>query len=272
MDSARAACTLRRSSKPTARYAAERTSGWRKRTQVPRVIRPDASASVAARSTSMPRRSAALRSRDTSPTGSVAAMSSNCCACAERVRMRRRKPASIWLDRGRLSGTPNPPAISRRVRPRGSSTRASGLPRVSATIRSRTRWSSGPVTTESRSRRESRSPSPRTASSGRSASTSREPDSRTARTIRTGSASSRRATNSSVWAETRSSHCASSTRHSNGSSPAAASRLNVARPTRNRSGASPTCIPKAVRRALRCGSGILSRWESRGAQSWCSPA
>ncbi len=221
----------------------------------------------------MPRRSPALRSRDTSPTGSVAAMSSNCCVCAGRDRMRRRKPASIWLDRGRLSGTPNPPAISRRVRPRGSSTRASGLPRVSATMRSRTRRSSGPVTTESRSSRESRSPSPRTASSGRSANTSREPDSRTARTSRTGSASSRRATNSSVWAETRSSHCASSTRQSNGSSPtAAASRLNVARPTRNRSGASPTCMPKAVRKALRCGSGMPSRWASRGAQSWCSPA
>ena len=42
--------------------------------------------------------------------------------------------------------SPNPPASSAGVRPRGSSSNASGLPRVSATIRSRTRSSSGPAT------------------------------------------------------------------------------------------------------------------------------
>ena len=45
------------------------------------------------------------------------------------------------------SDSPNPPASSAGVRPLGSSSNASGLPRVSATIRSRTRSSSGPAST-----------------------------------------------------------------------------------------------------------------------------
>ena len=53
------------------------------------------------------------------------------------------------LASGRSSGRPNPPASSAAVNPRGNSTNASGLPRVSATIRSRTRSSSRPGTTES---------------------------------------------------------------------------------------------------------------------------
>jgi hypothetical protein len=53
--------------------------------------------------------------------------------------------------KGTLSGRPKPPASSAAPSPRGSSNGASGLPRVSATIRSRTRSSSGPVITESSS-------------------------------------------------------------------------------------------------------------------------
>ena len=61
--------------------------------------------------------------------------------------------------------SPKPPASSAGVRPRGSSSSASGLPRVSATIRSRTRSSSGPATTASSSARASPSSSPPTTSS-----------------------------------------------------------------------------------------------------------
>ena len=71
------------------------------------------------------------------------------------------------LASGRASGRPNPPASSAGVNPRGSSSSASGLPRVSATIRSRTRSSSRPGTTESSSARASASLRPPTTSSGR---------------------------------------------------------------------------------------------------------
>ena len=47
-------------------------------------------------------------------------------------------------ESGIAPGSPNPPASSAGVNPRGSSNSASGLPRVSLTIWSRTRASSGP--------------------------------------------------------------------------------------------------------------------------------
>ncbi len=65
---------------------------------------------------------------------------------------RRTKPSSIRLASGpRLK----PSASSVGVQARGSSSRASGLPRVSATIRSRTRGSIGPGRTESSNARAS---------------------------------------------------------------------------------------------------------------------
>jgi len=48
--------------------------------------------------------------------------------------MRRRKLCSIWLASGRASGRTKPPASSAAVNPRGNSSKASGLPRVSAMI------------------------------------------------------------------------------------------------------------------------------------------
>ena len=54
----------------------------------------------------------------------------------------------MWPDSGPASGTPNPPASSAGVKPRGSSISARGLPRVSATIRSRIRSSSTPGSAE----------------------------------------------------------------------------------------------------------------------------
>ena len=128
------------------------------------------------------------------------------------------------------SGSPNPPASCAAENPRGSSSSASGLPRVSATIRSRTRSSSRPGTTVASSARASSSARPceRAAPAGRRA---RAPSlgSRTANTIATDSASSRRATNPRTWREAPSSHWASSTKQSSGcSSATSASRLSAA--------------------------------------------
>ena len=59
------------------------------------------------------------------------------------------KLCSMRLVSGITCGTPKPPASWAGESPRGSSSSASGFPRVSATIRSRTRSSSGPGITES---------------------------------------------------------------------------------------------------------------------------
>ena len=89
----------------------------------------------------------------------------------------------------------------------------------------------------SSSNRASSARRPSTASSGNPSSSSLPPGSRTPNTNPTRSAKSRRPTNASVCAETRSSHCASSTMHTSGcSSAASASRLRAANPTRKRSG------------------------------------
>ena len=110
-------------------------------------------------------------------------------------------------------GRANPPASSSGVRHRGSSSSASGFPWVSATMRSRTRSSIGPVTADCSRARASSSSSPWIASSGRPASGWSPPGSRTAKTSATDSATRRRATKASACREASSSHCASSTTH-----------------------------------------------------------
>ena len=117
------------------------------------------------------------------------------------------------LAKGRASGSPNPPASSAGVNPRGSSISASGLPRASPRIRALTRSSSGPGIVVSSSSRASSAASPSITSSGSPSRTCSSPDSRSANTRPSRSARSRRATNASVCADTRSSHCASSTMH-----------------------------------------------------------
>jgi hypothetical protein len=165
-------------------------------------------------------------------------------------------------------GPPKPPASSAALMPRGSSSRASGLPRVSAMIRSRTRSSSRPGTTVASRARASSWPSPSSRSSGRSSVRRSSLGSRTPNTIAIGSASSRRATNPSTCPEAPSSHWKSSTRHSSGcSSATSANRLSVARATSKRSPASPDARPSATRRASCCGSGSASSRRSSGAQS-----
>ena len=219
----------------------------------------------------MPSRLAARHTSDRSPDGSAAATSSSRRACSGRASSCRAKLSSIRPASGVAPGRPNPPASSAGVSPRGSSSSASGFPRVSAMIRSRTRASSGPASTEASSARASSSRSPSTSSSGSPASS--DPGSRAANTSPTGSAASRRATNPSACADARSSHCSSSITQISGRSVATSdSRLSTASPTKNRSGGGPAARPNAVRSASCCGPGIPSRWPSIGAHSWCSPA
>lgn len=221
----------------------------------------------------MPRRSTARHSSSGSPTGSAAATNSNSRASSGRARRRRSKLSSMRPDNACALSIPNPPASCVTVRPRDSSSNASGLPRVSATIRSRTRSSSGPLTTLASSSRASGSSSPGTTSSG-SPSKYRAPNGlRTAKTRPTDSAPRRRATNVSACAVATSSHCASSKMQTSGRSSATAdSRLRAARPTRNRSGESPLRKPNAVPSASRCGPGSRSTRSRNGAHSWCNPA
>ena len=86
------------------------------------------------------------------------------------------------LASGRASGSPNPPASSAGVNPRGSSISASGLPRVSSRIRAFTRSSSGPGIVASSSSRASSAASPSITSSGSPSSACSSPDSRSANT------------------------------------------------------------------------------------------
>ena len=187
--------------------------------------------------------------------------------------MRWRYVCSIRLASGRASGSPNPPASSAGVDPRGSSISASGLPLDSPRIRALTRSSSGPGSSCRAAAWRPRRARPSTASSGNPSSTRSSLDSRTANTRPSRSASSRRATNASVSADTRSSHCASSTMQTSGrSSAASASRLRTASPTRKRSGGGPALRPNAVLSASRCGPGRCWRRPSIGAHSACRPA
>ena len=166
------------------------------------------------------------------------------------------------------SGIPNPPANCAVESPRGSSSSASGLPRVSATIRSRTRSSSRPGMTVASRARASSSSRPSRTSSGRPASSAAAPGSRAANTSATGSASSRRATNPRTWREAPSSHWASSTMQRNGVFSATSARsVSTPRATRNRSGTSPDSRPSATRSARAWGGGRpSSSVEHRGAE------
>ena len=141
-------------------------------------------------------------------------------------------------SRSAPTATVRPATRSRRpaavaVNPLGSSSRASGLPRVSAMIRSRTCSSSLNRTAEPSRARASPLRTPCTSNSGRRWSSC--PGSRAENTIPTGSASRRRDANASVSAEVRSSHCASSTTHSRGRCSASFGRRLV-QPARRETG------------------------------------
>ena len=86
--------------------------------------------------------------------------SSNRCVAAGSRCTRPLKLDSVRAGSDSWPPRPNPPASTPGDDSRGSSSRASGLPRVSATIRSRTRSSSGPRMTEASSSRAAASGNP----------------------------------------------------------------------------------------------------------------
>ena len=243
-----------------ARYAAERTSGCRKRTRAPMSIRPAASAGAASsgRDPEQLRRAPQQRHvadglgrREQQQLPGLArqrfqlAHEALLDAAGQRHRAgqpeaaghrRRRQPARQLQQRERVAATPR---------------RGSGRARA----RRAARGSWRPAAGGRRARRCPRPPAP-------AARRTRDRRRRRARanTSPTRSASSRRATNASVCADTRSSHCASSTTHSSGcSSATSASRLSTASPTMNRSGGGPAASPNAVLSASRCGPGSASQ-------------
>ena len=142
--------------------------------------------------------------------------------------------------------------------PRGSSSNASGFPRVSATIRSRTRSSSLNGTAERSSARASpfdQAAAPRAPAAARAPRPARAPRTRSHR-LRLQATGDERERPRRGW----SSHCASSTTHSSGRSSAVSeSRLSAARATRNRSGARAGAEPEHDLSASRCGAGSRSR-------------
>ena len=221
----------------------------------------------------MPSRSAARHTSVGSPTGSAAATSNSRRVLPGSGASRRLKLSSIRPCSAGASGNPNPPANSAADNPRGNSNNANGLPRASATIRSRTRSSNGHHIAELSTARASSSPSPSISSSGNPGNGCASPVWRTPNTSPTDSANTRCATNSSACTDSWSNHCASSTMQRSGCSSAAwANKLSAASPTRKRSGAAPVVSPNAVLSASRWGPGRRSSRSSIVPQNWCNPA
>ena len=148
--SARARCTPRRSDADADRYTTDRTRGWRNLIGVPNSTRSASVAGVAA-SAPIPSSAAARHTKLGSPAVSAAATNSRCRVGSGRASRRRRKLSSAPPANVPAPGSPNPPANSSGVSPRGSSSNANGFPRVSATSRSRIWASSGAVSSASSS-------------------------------------------------------------------------------------------------------------------------
>ena len=115
-------------------------------------------------------RSAARHSSAASPSGSAAASSMSRCVASGNPATRRRYRSSSRLGRSPAAGGAKPPARSDGLIRCDSSTSASGLPPVSAMIRSRTRSSSRPGTAlDSRARASAHRGLRATAAAGRRA-------------------------------------------------------------------------------------------------------
>ena len=187
---------------------------------------------------------------------------------ASRTRPERRSPI------GKGSGRGDVPRSCSTVNTAGSSTSASGLPPVAATMWlatiSSTRapalavsssWASWVDRPASVIRR---IPSKRRGASGVS---------RVVRTDATRSLWRRRPTNDNAIADSSSTHCASSMTTSTGCERAASSaRLKTERPTRNGSSASCSVLPSTASSVARCGSGRASTQSRRWRASWCTAA
>ena len=197
------------------------------------------------------------------------------------VRRRAPAPAPRTGRRGARRSATGPgsgaaPRSCSTVNAAGSSTSASGLPSVAATMsagdglvdRSRRRPRSaagGPRWRTVRRGRSRRMPSNRPRASACS---------RIVTSDATRSARSRRPTNDSATADSSSSHCASSMTASTGWARAAsATRLRTARPTRN--GSSASCSDRAEHGVERRRVGVrraASTQSRSGSTSWCTPA
>ena len=202
--------------RPPSAPADDGTAPGRRARSAPRP-RAGAAASASDPELARPRATASV----TSPTGSAAACSSSRRVSAGSDSSRRRKLCSIRLARGVASGSPNPPASSagrqpaRQLEQRERVAARLGDDAVAHPLVQRPGRAPSPA---ARGRRRRRALRPRSSGSPSNSRTSL--GSRTANTKPTDSARRRRATNASVCAEARSSHCASSTTQTSGCSSA----------------------------------------------------
>ena len=184
---------------------------------------------------------------------------------------RRTKLCSMRVLSGRTSGSPNPPASSAAVNPRGSSRSASGLPRVSATIRSRTRSSSRPGMSRSRAARaHRRRPARGSTSSGSPARSAGVAGLAHREDQRDRLGHQAAGDEPEASAPRRDPAIARRRRRTRagGPAPTSESRPSTARPTRKRSGGGPALQPEHRARAPRAaGPGRRSSRSRNGAHS-----
>ncbi len=175
------------------------------RHDLPRRARAALTAGAAALQ-SRPSSCAADHSSAVSPFGSAAANARRVCVAGGKSTSRLANASSSCPVNGTPVVSGSPSTASAEVQARGSSSNASGFPRVSAMIRSLTARSTGLVTTESNSVPASSVCRPASRNSGSPASSSSWPASRDAMAMQIRSACSRRLTKPMVWSDDRSSH------------------------------------------------------------------
>ena len=241
----------------------------------------------AARATGCPGPALARRRRDpspaapppatsaagSSPDAAEASSSSKRVAGGSVFTWRRKCPCMPWPT-GSHCGSGERPASWPGVSSPTTSSRASGLPPVSAMIRAATRALSGPATlAASRARAAPGSSPPRRRVGSPSSAVSPGEGSRTPKSKPVLSAYRRRPTKPSTSSDSLSSHCASSTSQISGCSAAApASSVRAPRPTRNLSAGGPVDKPNAEPSASRCGAGSAPIPSRKGTSMRCSAA
>ena len=180
---------------------------------------------------------------------------------------RRTKLCSIRPVRRERLGTPKPSASWSGVSPRGSSSKASGFPCVSATIRSRTSTSSLNGTADRSSARASPLTKPCTSSSESAGAPRRGFARREHHADRIGlQATSNERERQRRRLDPTNGHRRRRTTAGAPPPPPTASP-STASPTTNRSGATPVLIPKTISSARRCGAGSRSSRSSSGEHS-----
>ena len=225
----------------------------------------------------MPKEVAASCTTLARPVSSAAATSKERLDPGLACLIRSRKARSTLAVKASRDGNGKAPLSWSATSSVGSSSRASGLPPVSARRRSATSSEGGRPPRCASSRRAAAGSRPAKCSTG--SESGRNPPapaspSRPAKTIATRSACSCRAANSNAFADATSSQCASSTTQRTGrSSAASVSTERVATPTRNGSTGAPAAssCPNATRSARACGDGSRSQ-ASAGRRRRCRAA